>query len=185
MGFALAEVCADAGAEVILVTGPVSLEIKNKDIKLIRVETAAQMYAECLNHFSSCDAAILSAAVADFSPAETLRLKVKREKTDWNIVFKPTKDIAAELGSMKKENQVLVGFALETDHEINHAREKLKRKNLDFIVLNSLNDKGAGFATDTNKICIIDKNNNIDNFELKSKHDVAIDIVDKLIALFS
>ncbi len=183
MGFAIAEVCADAGAEVILVSGPVSLDIKNSDIKLIRVETAAQMYSECLNYFSSCDAAILSAAVADFSPAETLSKKVKRDKSDWSITFKPTKDIAAELGAMKTTRQILVGFALETDNETEHAREKLKRKNFDFIVLNSLNDPGAGFGTDTNKVSIIDKNNNIDNFELKSKQEVAVDIVNKLIAV--
>jgi len=185
MGFAIAEVCANAGAEVILVSGPVSLEIKNKNIQLIRVQTAAEMYTECLKFFSSCDAAVLSAAVADFSPVETLKLKVKREKADWSISFKPTKDIAAELGSLKRKNQILVGFALETDNEVMHAREKLKRKNFDFIVLNSLNDTGAGFGTDTNKICIIDKNNNIDNFELKSKYDVALDIVNKLTALIS
>lgn len=180
MGFAIAERCADAGAEVILVSGPVSLEIQNKTIKLVRVQTAAEMHAECLKVFSSCNAAILSAAVADFSPTETLRLKVKREKTDWNITFKPTKDIAAELGSLKRKNQVLVGFALETNDELKNASEKLKRKNFDFIVLNSLNDKGAGFGSDTNKISIIDKNNNIDNFELKSKKEVASDIVNKL-----
>jgi len=183
MGFAIAEVCADAGADVILVTGPVSLDTKNKNIKLIRVQTASEMYSESLREFSSCDAAILSAAVADFSPVETLSKKVKREKSDWSITFKPTKDIAAELGTMKKANQVLVGFALETDNELNNAREKMKRKNLDFIVLNSLKDTGAGFGTDTNKISIIDKNNNIDKFELKSKHDVAVDIVSKLTAL--
>ena len=183
MGFAIAEVCADAGAEVILVSGPVSLETKNKSIRLIRVETAAQMHSECLNYFSSCHAAILSAAVADFSPAETLKVKVKREKTDWNILFKPTKDIAAELGALKNENQILVGFALETNNETENARIKLKKKNFDFIVLNSLNDAGAGFGTDTNKICIIDKNNNIDTFELKSKQEVAKDIVNKLTAL--
>jgi phosphopantothenoylcysteine decarboxylase/phosphopantothenate--cysteine ligase len=183
MGYAIAEVCADAGAEVILISGPVSLEIKNINIQLIRVHTAEQMYSECVSCFHTCDAAILSAAVADFSPVQTLSKKVKREKADWNITFKPTKDIAAELGSMKKENQVLAGFALETDNEINNAIDKLKRKNFDFIVLNSLNDEGAGFGTDTNKICIIDKNNNIDNFELKSKQEVAVDIVNKLTAL--
>lgn len=183
MGFAIAEACANEGADVVLVTGPVSLEIKNKTITLIRVQTAAEMYSECMKHFSGCKAAILSAAVADFSPAETLSKKVKREKADWSIVVKPTKDIAAELGSLKKDNQVLVGFALETNNELENAKDKLKRKNLDFIVLNSLNDAGAGFGTDTNKISIIDKNNNIDNFELKSKQEVAVDIVNKLIAL--
>ncbi len=185
MGFAIAEVCADEGAEVILVSGPVSLDKKNQNIKLIRVQTAAEMYSECLEYFSSCDAAILSAAVADFSPAETLSKKVKREKTDWSITFKPTKDIAAELGNMKSKKQVLVGFALETDNEKENALGKLKRKNFDFIVLNSLNDAGAGFGTETNKVSFIDKNNNIDNFELKSKREVAVDIVNKLTTLIS
>ena len=183
MGFAIAEVCANEGADVVLVSGPVSLEIKNKSITLIRVQTASEMYSECMKHFSGCKAAILSAAVADFSPAETLSKKVKREKADWSIVVKPTKDIAAELGSLKQNNQVLVGFALETNNELENAKDKLVRKNLDFIVLNSLNDAGAGFGTDTNKISIIDKNNKIDNFELKSKQEVAVDIVNKLIAL--
>ncbi len=183
MGFAIAEACADSGAEVILVSGPVSLGIKNPNIKLIRVQTAAEMYTECINHFSSCNAAVLSAAVADFSPSATLSKKVKREKADMTITFSPTKDIAAKLGSLKTRKQVLIGFALETDNEVENAREKLRRKNFDFIVLNSLNDKGAGFGTDTNKISIIDKNNNIDNFELKSKREVAVDIVNKLTAL--
>jgi phosphopantothenoylcysteine decarboxylase/phosphopantothenate--cysteine ligase len=183
MGFAIAEACANAGAEVILISGPVSLETKNNKVKLIRVQTASQMYSECLNNFSDCDAAILTAAVADFSPAETLSKKVKREKSDWNITLKPTTDIAAYLGTVKNNKQILVGFALETDNEEKHAMDKLKRKNLDFIVLNSLNDVGAGFGTDTNKITIIDKNNIIDKFELKSKQDVAIDIVEKLTGL--
>lgn len=185
MGFAIAEACANAGAEVVLVSGPVSLETKNKSIKLIRVQTAAEMFTQCVNIFPGCDAAILCAAVADFSPAETLTKKVKREKSDWTITFKPTKDIAAALGSVKNKNQVLVGFALETDDELSNAKGKLGRKNLDFIVLNSMNDKGAGFGTDTNKITIIDKNNNIDNFELKSKQEVAADIVKKLTGLIS
>ncbi len=185
MGFAIAEVCAEEGAEVILVSGPVSLDKKNQNIKLIRVQTAAEMHSECLKYFSSCDAAILSAAVADFSPVETLSKKVKREKSDWNILLKPTKDIAADLGSLKSDKQVLVGFALETDNEKENALGKLKRKNLDFIVLNSLNDAGAGFGTDTNKVCFLDKNNNIDKFELKSKREVAVDIVNKLTTLIS
>jgi len=185
MGFAIAEACADEGAEVVLISGPVSLEKKHKNINLIRVQTASQMHSECMKYFSSCDAAILSAAVADFSPVETLSKKVKRNKSDWSITFKPTKDIAAEMGSMKSEKQVLVGFALETDNEKENALGKLKRKNLDFIVLNSLNDAGAGFGTDTNKVSFIDKNNNIDKFELKSKREVAVDIVNKLTTLIS
>jgi phosphopantothenoylcysteine decarboxylase / phosphopantothenate---cysteine ligase len=185
MGFALAEACADEGAEVILVSGPVSLETLNKKINLIRVQTASEMYSVCLENFSSCKAAILSAAVADFSPETTLSKKVKRENNDLTINLKPTKDIAAELGSLKRDDQVMVGFALETDNEIENARAKLKKKNFDFIVLNSLNDKGAGFGTDTNKISIIDRNNNIDKFELKSKQKVAADIVGKLIALIN
>ncbi len=181
MGFAIAETCAEAGAEVILITGPVSLSTQNPNIRLIRVQTAAEMLSACLEHFSSCKAAVLSAAVADFSPETALSKKLKRGKDELKLNLKPTKDIAAELGKLKRDDQFIVGFALETDNEIENAKDKLKRKNFDFIVLNSLNDKGAGFGTDTNRITIIDRNNNIDTFELKSKREVAADIVKKLI----
>ena len=180
MGFAIAETCAQQGASVILISGPVNLVPVHPNIKLIRVQTAKQMFEVCKMHFPACDSAILSAAVADFSPETTYTDKVKRAKENWRIDLKPTTDIAAELGSMKKDNQVLAGFALETENELENAKLKLRKKNFDFIVLNSLKDDGAGFGTDTNKITILDKNNKIDKFELKSKAEVSVDIVEKL-----
>lgn len=183
MGYAIAEACANMGAEVILISGPVNITLQHKNILVLPVHTAQEMYQTAMDHFNSCDIAILSAAVADFSPEITLSSKIKREKEDMHLNLKPTKDIAMELGKIKKLDQILCGFALETDNEIENARGKLKRKNLDLIVLNSLNDKGAGFGTDTNKITIIDKNNNIDKFELKSKSEVAEDIVNKILTL--
>lgn len=165
-------------------SGPVSLSAVNPLITCIRVQTASEMLQVCLKHYKSCNAAILSAAVADFTPVETLKAKMKRGKSEWNLTLKPTADIASELGKRKSGNQVLAGFALETENEISNAKEKLKRKNFDFIVLNSLRDVGAGFGTDTNKITILDKNNNIDKFELKSKSEVARDIVDKMIEIW-
>lgn len=182
MGYALAEVCAEAGAKVILISGPVNLTCHHPDISLIKVTTAEEMYNACMEHFDSVDAGILSAAVADFSPRETYKNKLKKKEEEMVLRLIPTKDIAAALGKIKKESQVLVGFALETENEIINARKKLQSKNFDFIVLNSLRDKGAGFGSDTNKIVIIDNNNNILNFELKSKRDVAVDIINKLIS---
>jgi len=183
MGYAIAETCADMDAEVILISGPVNISLQHKNIIIIPVHTAEEMFITAVEHFSSCNISILSAAVADFSPEKTLSSKIKREKEDMQLNLKPTKDIAAELGLLKKKNQILCGFALETDNEIENAKKKLKKKNLDMIVLNSLQDEGAGFGTDTNKITIIDKNNNIDKFELKSKKEVALDIVNKIITL--
>ena len=180
MGFALAEVCAEKGAEVTLITGPVSLEISNPLITRINVESAVQMYEESVKIFERMDAAVLCAAVSDFSPVNTFDTKTKRGDEDIIIKLKPTKDIAAKLGSIKRSNQVLVGFALETDNEEENAISKLDRKNLDFIVLNSLNDKGAGFATNTNKIKIINKDGYRFDFPLKSKKEVAEDIINEL-----
>jgi phosphopantothenoylcysteine decarboxylase/phosphopantothenate--cysteine ligase len=185
MGFAIAETCARLGAKVILISGPVSISPRHPDISWIKIQTAKQMYDACMLHFHDCDAAVLVAAVADFSPEITYNKKVKRGKGDWEINLKPTDDIAASLGREKTGKQVLAGFALETDHELENAKAKLEKKNFDFIVLNSLNDQGSGFETDTNKITIIDKNNNIDNFELKSKTDASADIVEKLIRMMS
>jgi len=183
MGFAIAEKCAQLGAEVILVSGPVNLKPVHPNIKIIRVQTAKQMFEACIENFPDCDSAILSAAVADFSPEVTYNNKVKREKKDWKINLQPNPDIAAQLGTMKTGKQVLAGFALETENELENAKSKLRKKNFDFIVINSLKDEGAGFETDTNKISILDKNNIIDKFELKSKTEVSSDIVDKLIAM--
>ncbi len=183
MGYAIAEELAETGAKVILVSGPVNISAKNENIKVIAVESAEEMYVTSVENFSACDGAVMCAAVADFTPVVKETQKNKRGKENWNLELKPTKDIAAALGEAKKDEQILVGFALETNDEIENAQKKLQKKNLDFIVLNSLNDTGAGFQTDTNKITMIDKNNNKQLFELKSKKEVARDIVEKIIAL--
>ena len=179
MGYELSECCAERGAEVTLISGPVSITEKHSNIRKISVESAEEMYQAAVSEFGSSDAAILCAAVADFTPEIKAGQKIKREKDDLIIKLKPTQDIAAALGKLKKDNQVMVGFALETNDEIEHAKAKLARKNLDFIVLNSLNDNGAGFRHDTNKISIIDKENVIE-FPLKNKKEVATDIINRL-----
>lgn len=184
MGYAIAEVCAKLGAEVILISGPVNIRLAHPSIKIINVNTAEEMFKACMIHFPSADAAVLSAAVADFSPVDRYTNKLKQKEGELMIRLTPTKDIAAELGKIKKEKQILAGFALETDNEIINAREKMYKKHFNFIVLNSLQDEGAGFRKDTNKITIIDNNNNIAKFELKSKREVAADIVEKLITYF-
>lgn len=185
MGFALATACARRGAEVTLVSGPVSLEISHPRVHRISVESADEMYKESVKHFPDMDAAILCAAVADYRPDRSFDEKIKRENTAEMVLhLLPNKDIAYALGKMKTREQRLVGFALETNDERQHAADKLARKNLDFIVLNSLKDKGAGFQCDTNKITLLDKHGLIDEFPLKSKEEVAEDIIDKLISLF-
>lgn len=183
MGYALAEECAERGAEVELVSGPVSINLNRANIHITKVESAAQMYAAAVNAFPKTDIAILCAAVADFTPRETKDVKIKREKGDMAIQLVPTKDIAAELGRMKKESQFMVGFALETNDETNNAINKLKAKKLDFIVLNSLNDKGAGFSVDTNKITIISDTSKYE-YPLKPKREVTKDIIDKICELY-
>ena len=183
MGYALAEECAERGAEVELVSGPVSINLNRANMHITKVESAAQMYAAAVNAFPKTDIAILCAAVADFTPRETKDVKIKREKGDMAIQLVPTKDIAAELGRMKKESQFMVGFALETNDETNNAINKLKAKKLDFIVLNSLNDKGAGFSVDTNKITIISDTSKYE-YPLKPKREVAKDIIDKICELY-
>lgn len=183
MGYSLAEECAERGAEVELVSGPVSINLNRANIHITKVESAAQMYAAAVNAFPKTDIAILCAAVADFTPRETKDVKIKREKGDMAIQLVPTKDIAAELGRMKKESQFMVGFALETNDETNNAINKLKAKKLDFIVLNSLNDKGAGFSVDTNKITIISDTSKYE-YPLKPKREVAKDIIDKICELY-
>lgn len=183
MGYAIAERLADCGAKVVLVSGPVSLKTGNKNIETVLVESASEMFTKCTSRFENCDGAVMCAAVADFTPVSPENQKTKRGKSNWNLDLQPTKDIAQALGEMKSDKQILAGFALETSNEIENARKKLVSKNLDFIVLNSLNEKGAGFQVDTNKITIIDKYNNQQNFELKSKKEVAADIVDKIISI--
>ncbi|WP_300729071.1 bifunctional phosphopantothenoylcysteine decarboxylase/phosphopantothenate--cysteine ligase CoaBC [uncultured Bacteroides sp.] len=184
MGYALAETCAERGAEVTLISGPVNLSVTHPNIHHIDVESAAQMYEAAKEAFSSADAGILCAAVADFTPETVANQKIKREKDDMVLRLKPTQDIAAALGKEKKANQILVGFALETNDEVAHAQDKLARKNFDFIVLNSLNDKGAGFRCDTNKITIID-GHGATPYPLKGKKEVAGDIIDKLVSLIN
>ncbi|MBD81241.1 MAG: bifunctional phosphopantothenoylcysteine decarboxylase/phosphopantothenate--cysteine ligase CoaBC [Crocinitomicaceae bacterium] len=179
MGFAIAEEAAERGARVTLVSGPVSLSLKNDSITRIDVVSAREMYEAVLNEFDACDVAILAAAVADYRPKEVADSKIKKKDSSLNLNLEPTDDILATLGK-KKTTQVLVGFALETNNERENAKKKLVNKNLDFIVLNSLQDKGAGFAVDTNKITILDRGNNGVEFELKSKEKVATDIIDYL-----
>lgn len=185
MGYAIAEKLADEGARVMLVSGPVSVSTRNPGIEIIPVESAQEMYTACIENFPVCDGAVMTAAVADFTPADPLPEKNKRGNENWNLELKPTHDIAAALGKMKKSGQLLVGFALETTNEKSNAQNKLQKKNLDFIVLNSLKDHGAGFGVDTNKITIIGKDNNQQAFELKSKKEAAADIVKKIILLLA
>ena len=180
MGYALAEECANRGAEVTLVSGPVTLKAHHPNIHRVDVESAQQMYEAAKEAFSNTDAAILCAAVADFTPDIVADHKIKREKDDLILQLKPTQDIAASLGKKKKNGQIMVGFALETNDEQQNAQGKLERKNFDFIVLNSLNDKGAGFRVDTNKITIIDKEG-ATPYPLKSKTEVASDIINRLV----
>lgn len=184
MGYALAEVCAERGAEVTLVSGPVNLKVTHPNIHRIDVESAEQMYEAAVSAYADADAGILCAAVADFTLETVAGQKIKREKDDLVLRLKPTHDIAAALGKQKQAHQKLVGFALETTDEVAHAQDKLNRKNFDFIVLNSLNDKGAGFRCDTNKITIIDRQATTP-YPLKEKKEVACDIIDRLTTLFS
>ena len=179
MGFALAEECASRGAEVTLVAGPVQLKANHPNIRCIDVESCEEMFRVTTEAFREAHAAILCAAVADFTPEKTADSKIKREKDDLVLRLKPTHDIAAELGRMKQPHQRLVGFALETNDELAHAQSKLQRKNLDFIVLNSLRDYGAGFRHDTNKVTIV-SHDDIREYPLKPKTEVARDIVDEL-----
>ena len=181
MGFALAGVCAEQGAEVTLICGPVMLQTSHPNIKRIDVESAQQMYEAATKHFPKTDIAILCAAVADFTPKTTADKKIKRKGDDLTIKLQPTQDIAAALGAQKKKKQVLVGFALETDNELKNAKDKMERKNLDLIVLNSLQDKGAGFRVDTNKVTIIDRHNGLTAYDTKTKREVAEDIVECIV----
>ena len=185
MGIALAEAAFEFGANVDLVLGPVGLKPKSSAINVINVTTAESMARECLSRFPECDVAILAAAVADYSPVRVEARKIKRVSGEYILRLKPTIDIAGTLGKAKKKSQILTGFALETNDEIPNAISKLKKKNLDIIVLNSLSDEGAGFGYDTNRITIIDRNNNIDKFELKSKEEAARDILKKVVSIMN
>lgn len=180
MGIALANEAADNGAQVYLVLGPTHLTTDHPGVEVITVTTAVEMRDTSVRLFPDCDAGILAAAVADYRPKAYAEQKIKKNDQDFTIELVENPDIAKELGQSKKTDQLLVGFALETQSEEANAKAKIKKKNFDFIVLNSLNDKGAGFGYDTNKISIIGKDNKIKNFELKSKTEVAGDIIDEL-----
>ncbi len=177
MGIALAEKAVQMGAEATLILGPVDNVILSPRIRVIRVTTADEMYEAAVKEFPDSDVAILAAAVADFKPAKSFDNKVKRDKEELVLHLVPTPDIAAALGATKTNKQILVGFALETENELQNAMEKIRKKNLDYIVLNSLRDEGAGFGYDTNKITIIDKAGNRKEYPLKSKIEVAEDIL--------
>lgn len=182
MGFALADECTQRGARVLLVSGPVERDTRFPVSRRVNVESADEMYQAAVALFPEADAAILAAAVADYTPEEVATEKIKRERTGaMTLHLKPTRDIAAELGRMKgeKKRQILIGFALETNDAQAHALDKLQRKNLDFIVMNSLQDAGAGFRCDTNKITLIDQDGQVE-YPLKSKQEVAKDIIDEM-----
>lgn len=182
MGFALAQEFTDRGAQVTLIAGPVALKTDPARITRIDVVSAAEMYDAVMDNADCADIIISCAAVADFTPKNPVKKKIKREGDELKIALVPTQDIAAALGRKKRQGQILVGFALETNDEEQNALKKLQRKNLDFIVLNSLNDKGAGFATDTNKITILAANGESKSYDLKRKEEVAIDIVNYLVS---
>ncbi|MFT6002781.1 MAG: phosphopantothenoylcysteine decarboxylase/phosphopantothenate--cysteine ligase, partial [Flavobacteriales bacterium] len=180
MGYAIAEQAYELGADVTLISGPVALNNPKKGIKRIFITSAQDLYSEMINHFDESDIVIMAAAVADYTPKIVSDSKMKKKEGELVIELKRTQDILVGL-SEKKKSQFVVGFALETNNELENAIKKRKKKSLDLIVLNSLNDKGAGFAHNTNKITIIGKDNNITKFELKSKQEVAKDILNQII----
>ena len=185
MGYHLAMQAVKMGAEVTLIMGPSDLKVENSNVLQINVKTAKDMQRSVKDHFEDADIAIFSAAVSDYKTENIASQKVKKSNGSWDISLTKTNDILLEISQEKKENQILVGFALETENELENAKEKLINKNLDMIVLNSLNDKGAGFGYDSNKITIIEKDNKIEEFELKHKREVAKDIISKIILKIS
>ncbi|MBN4052013.1 bifunctional phosphopantothenoylcysteine decarboxylase/phosphopantothenate--cysteine ligase CoaBC [Cytophagaceae bacterium AH-315-L13] len=184
MGVAIANELADQGVEVDLILGPSDIEISNSKINCIRVTSADEMYKNSTKSFANADIAVLAAAVADYTPQNVSDVKIKKDNGSMTLKLAKTKDILKELGKVKSKDQLLIGFAVETDNELENAAKKLKEKNLNFIVLNSLNDDGAGFKMDTNKVTILDDDNNVQEFELKSKDDVAKDIVRKIASYY-
>lgn len=183
MGFDIAKSAANLGAEVTLISGPTDLNVNNSNIHLIRVTSAQEMHDACHQYFNATDVAICAAAVADYKPKFVAEQKIKKSDTAFTIELEKTKDILASLGRIK-QNQFLIGFALETENEIENAKLKIQKKNLDLIVLNSLQDKGAGFASATNKVTFIDKDFVIEPMSLKSKEEVADDIINKVISRY-
>jgi phosphopantothenoylcysteine decarboxylase / phosphopantothenate---cysteine ligase len=184
MGFDIANCAANLGAEVILISGPTHCKVENNSIKLISVVSAQQMYDACHQFFDTVDVAIAAAAVADYRPINVAEQKIKKTDQNFSIELEKTKDILASLGE-KKKNQFLIGFALETENEIANAKLKIQKKNLNLIVLNSLQDEGAGFGKLTNKVTFIDTNFAIEPLELKTKEQVATDIMNKVIQHFN
>lgn len=180
MGYAVAEAAAKLGAEVFLVSGPVNISLENSRVKIIPVTSAKDMYEAAHTYFPTCDIAILSAAVADYRPKQVASEKIKKNDSSLTLELEKTQDILKSLGEIKK-HQFLVGFALETQNELENAKSKLKKKNLDLIVLNSLKDKGAGFKADTNKVTLINKDNKVQRFAVKPKTEVANDILQYII----
>lgn len=180
MGFNIAKTLLNQGANVILVSGPTQQQLHHKNLNLIHVESAVQMLEAVQENWKNCQAGIFAAAVADYRPAIKEDQKIKKKEDEMTLTLVKNPDILAWAGQHKTESQILAGFALETNNAVKHGTEKLQRKNLDFIVVNTLEDDGAGFGVDTNRVKIIDKNNNLTSFELKPKHQVAIDIVNYL-----
>ncbi len=181
MGFAIAEELASRGASVQLVTGPSSLSLNDHSIQRTDVKTAEEMFSACMSDFDKMDIIVMSAAVADYRPEEASSEKISKKNIPLSLTLIPTKDILMNMGEMKKAGQLLMGFALETSDELNHAKKKLQKKNLDFIVLNSLNDEGAGFELSTNKVTIIERSGKQQSFGIKPKTEVARDLVDVLV----
>ncbi len=177
MGIAIADEFAKENNEVIVIKGPVNLNPTAKTIRQIKVQTAAEMYDVCAQYFAWANVIVFAAAVADYTPKFVSETKIKKKGNEFLLELVKTKDIAEELGKQKQKGQLIVGFALETDNEEENATDKLKRKNFDFVVLNSMRDEGAGFQSDTNKITILDKDGNVTKFDLKRKEEVAKDIV--------
>ncbi len=184
MGYALAKAFADEGGEVILISGPTSLRLEHSLIKQVNVSSADEMYEQVMKFFPAIDVAVMAAAVGDYKPAQISEKKIKRKGENLKIELIPNKDIAAAIGQIKGK-QIIVGFALETDNELANAKKKIHTKNLDFIVLNSLNEEGAGFGVDTNKITILKKDGSRLNYNLKTKDEVAADILNVTLEMMS
>ena len=185
MAYAIAKAFADAGATVKLVSGPVSIKTEDQAIDIVKVRSAGEMFSVTERCFAGNDLVVFAAAVADYAPAEVADRKIKKKSAEFSLAMTKTVDIAGTLGPRKKQNQLLMGFALETDNEVSNARKKLEAKNLDYIVLNSLNDPGAGFAHDTNKITVIDREGLERHFELKTKREAAQDLLEIILEKWS
>lgn len=183
MGYAIAEQFLQQGAEVFLVSGPVNLELKHPNLRIVNVNSASEMYMACCRFFEEADITVFAAAVADYRPAKVAEQKIKKDESHFTITMTKNIDIAYEFGKIKKDNQVSVGFALETNDELAHAQGKLQKKNFDMVVLNSMNDANATFGYDTNKITVIKKDKLPKEFSLKQKSEVAKDIVKEISSL--